>query len=40
VRALAPAVQHKLEELAQTVQARRDGGETFVEKPLLVGEHA
>ncbi|BAQ47628.1 MULTISPECIES: CHASE3 domain-containing protein [Methylobacterium] len=26
VRALAPAVQHKLEELAQTVQARRDGG--------------
>ncbi|WP_375275323.1 CHASE3 domain-containing protein [Methylorubrum thiocyanatum] len=26
LRALAPVVQHKLEELAQTVQARRDGG--------------
>ncbi|WP_449410023.1 CHASE3 domain-containing protein [Methylobacterium komagatae] len=26
IRALAPVVQHKLEELAQTVQARRDGG--------------
>ena len=26
LRALSPAVQHKLEELAQTVQARRDGG--------------
>ncbi|CAO4185987.1 histidine kinase [Methylorubrum aminovorans] len=26
IRALAPIVQHKLEELAQTVQARRDGG--------------
>ncbi len=26
IRALAPAIQHKLEELAQTVQARRDGG--------------
>ncbi len=26
IRALAPAIQHKLEELAQTLQARRDGG--------------
>jgi signal transduction histidine kinase len=26
IRALAPVIQHKLEELAQTVQARRDGG--------------
>ncbi|WP_066921334.1 CHASE3 domain-containing protein [Methylobacterium sp. CCH5-D2] len=26
IRALAPVVQHKLEELAQSVQARRDGG--------------
>jgi CHASE3 domain sensor protein len=26
LRTLAPVVQHKLEELAQTVQARRDGG--------------
>ena len=26
IRALAPIIQHKLEELAQTVQARRDGG--------------
>jgi signal transduction histidine kinase len=26
IRTLAPAIQHKLEELAQTVQARRDGG--------------
>ena len=26
IRGLAPVVQHKLEELAQTVQARRDGG--------------